>query len=353
MLSSDLKIGDRFFLSGAFDKESLAFIRQLGAEGAMVNIGGELNRNQEGTRAVSDELAYRLRTGPNWNTGDLVELRRAVEAFGLELFCIGHVPPHRFQKALLGLPGRDEEIDNWCRSLRAMGEAGIPILQYMWDVNIEAKSGLRHTRTSNVPLRGGASGKGFDYSAVKDAPVTSLGIISDDLLWGSLTYFLKAVIPVAEEAGVRMAMHPSDPQVPSLAGIARIMRSPEAFDRMLGIVTSRANAINFCQGCFAQMLDPDGVYRAIEHFASRKAIAFAHLRNVVGSRENFFETFWDDGKVDMAKAIRAYREAGFKGYVTSDHHPHVIGDTSWGHRSRAFALGYLRGLVQSSNCAMT
>jgi mannonate dehydratase len=348
-----LKIGDRFFLTGAFDKESLTFVRQLGAEGAMVNIGGELKGNSEGTRAVTDDLVHRLQSGPYWNTRDLVDLRQAIEAFGLELFCIGHVPPHRFQKVLLGLPGRDEEIDNWCKSLRAMGEAGIPILQYMWDINIEAQHGIRHTRTSaNIPLRGGALGKGFDYGLIKDAPVTALGIVSDDRLWESLTYFLKAVIPAAEMAGVRMAMHPSDPQVPSLAGIARIMRSPEAFDRLLSIVPSTANAINFCQGCFAQMLEPDDVYQAIKHFASLKAIAFVHLRNVVGNRENFFETFWDDGKIDMAKAVRLYCKAGYEGYITSDHHPHVIGDTVWGHRSRAFALGYLRGLVQSSNYAV-
>jgi mannonate dehydratase len=344
-----LKIADRFFLSGAFDKESLAFIRQMGAEGATVNIAGELKGNAEGTRAVSDELTYRLQSGPYWNTEDLVELRQAVEAFGLELFSIGHVPPHRFRKALLGLPGRDEEIDNWCKSLRAMGKVGIPILQYMWDINVRAEHGNRHTRTSaNIPIRGGASGAGFDYELVKDAPVTDLGIVPDDQLWESLTYFLKAVIPVAEEAGVRMSMHPSDPQVPSLAGIARIMRSPEAFDRMLSIVPSAANAMNFCQGCFAEMLEPDAVYQTIKHFASRQAIAFVHFRNIMGNKEKFFESFWDDGKVDMVKAVRAYREGGFKGYLTPDHHPHVIGDTAWGHRSRAFALGYMRGLVQSS-----
>jgi mannonate dehydratase len=342
-----MKIGDRFFLSGAFDKEGLAFIRQMGAEGAAINIGGEVKGNLEGTRAVSDELTYRLRSGPYWNTKDLVELRRAVEAFGLELFSIGLVPHHRFQKALLGLPGRDEEIDNWCKSLRAMGEAGIPILQYVWYLNVGAQHFNWHTSV-NIPIRGGALAEGFDYALTKDAPVTDIGIIPDDQLWESLTYFLKAVIPVAEEAGVRMAMHPADPQVPSLAGIARIMRSPEAFDRMLSIVPSAANAINFCQGCFSQMLEPEGVYQAIKHFASRQAIAFVHFRNVVGDKEKFSEAFWDDGKVDMVRAIRAYREGGFKGYLTPDHHPHVIGDTVWGHRSRGFALGYMRGLLQSS-----
>ncbi|MGE0799843.1 MAG: mannonate dehydratase [Lautropia sp.] len=342
-----MKIADRFWLKGAFDRESLAFIRQLGADGATVNIAGELKGNVEGTRAVPDALAERLRSGPYWEVDDLVELRRAVERFGLELFALGHVPPHRFRKALLGLPGRDEEIEHWCATLRAMGRAEIPILQYVWYLNDGATVVNWHTSV-DTPIRGGALGEEFDYDLVKDAPLTELGVVSDEQLWESLTYFLKAVIPVAEEAGVRMAMHPADPQVPSLAGLARIMRSPESFDRMLDIVPSPANAINFCQGCFTQMLDAEGVYEAIRHFGSRGAIAFVHFRNVVGNKEKFIEAFWDDGKVDMVRAIRAYEQAGFTGYLTPDHHPHVIGDSVWGHRSRGFALGYMRGLIQSA-----
>lgn len=339
-----MKIGDRLFLSGAFDRESLAFLRQMGADGVTINIGGELKNNLQGTRAVPEDLERRMRAGPCWNARDLEELRRTVGAYGLELFALAQVPPHLYQKALLGLPGRDEEIENWCKSLKAMGEAGIPILQYLWHLNAGAQHVNWHTLV-NVPIRGGALAESFDYALAKDAAVTELGIVPEEQLWESLSYFLKAVIPVAEAAGVRMALHPADPQVPSLAGIARIMRSPEAFDRMLDITPSASNAINFCQGCFSQMLDAEGVYRAIRHFASRKAIANVHFRNVTGTAEKFTEAFWDEGKVDMAKAIKAYREAGFDGYLTPDHHPHVIGDTVWGHRSRAFAYGYMRGLM--------
>lgn len=341
-----MRVGDRFFLKGAFDKESLAFIRQLGAEGATINIAGELKGNIEGTRAVSNELTDRLRRGPCWATADLVELRRSVEAFGLELFGLGHTPPHRFEKILLGLPGRDEEIENWCLSLRAMGEAGIPILQYGWHVNVGARHVNWHTDI-DIPIRGGAHAEGFDHAKARDAPITEMGIVSDDQLWESLTYFLRAVVPVAEAAGVRMAMHPADPQVPVLAGVARIMRSPEAFDRMLDICPSPSNAINFCQGCFTQMLPPERLYGTIDHFARRGAIAFVHFRNVTGDSNRFVEAFWDEGKADMVRAVEAYRAAGFQGFFTPDHHPHVIGDTVWGHRSRGFALGYMRGLFHS------
>ncbi|MGG5822114.1 mannonate dehydratase [Falsiroseomonas sp. HW251] len=342
-----MRIADRFFLKGAFDTESLAYIRQLGAEGATINIAGELAGNREGTRAVSDALTERLRSGPYWTAEDLIELRAAFDAQGLELFAIGHVPPHRYLRALLGLPGRDEEIEHWCRSLRAMAAAGIGILQYSWHLNAGARHVNWHTDVG-IPIRGGALAEGFDHALARDAPATEIGIVSDEQLWESLTYFLRAVLPVADEVGVRMALHPADPQVPSLAGIARIMRSPEAFDRLLDIHPGPSNAINFCQGCFAQMLEPEGVYRAIEHFAARGAIAFVHFRNVTGGCEKFVEAFWDEGKVDMVRAIRTYRDAGFDGYFTPDHHPHVVADTAWGHRSRGFALGYMRGLIQST-----
>jgi mannonate dehydratase len=343
-----VRIADRLFLQGSSDRETLAFLRQMGAEGVFVNIAGELRGNAVGTPAVPRELADRLRSGPHWTVDDLVALRRIVEGFGLELCSLAHTPPHRYQKALYGSPGRDEEIEHWCRSLDAMGRAGIPVLQYFWHANAGSAHINWHTSV-DIPIRGGALAEGFDQAAATDEPITEHGRVVDDQLWESLAYFLKGVIPAAERAGVRMAMHPADPQVPSLAGIARIMRSPEAFDRMLDIVPSDANAMVFCQGCFAQMLDAEGVHAAIERYVSRGAAAFVHFRNVgaASTRERFTESFWDEGKIDMVRAMRTYAAHGYTGFLSPDHHPHVVGDTAWGHRSRAFALGYMRGLVQS------
>lgn len=344
-----MKLAERLFLKGAFDQPTLQYLAQLGVTGVVVNIGGGLAGNSEGERAVSDALTARLRSGMHWAVADLEELRDAVAAYGLTLFGIAHTPPQRFQRAILGLPGRDEEIEVWCRSLEAMGKAGIHTLVYTWHLNRGERNVNWHTSTA-ARIRGGALAEAFDLASAVAAPVTELGIVSDDQLWSSLGYFLRAVIPAAENAGVRMAMHPADPQVPALAGIARIMRSRQAFDRLLDIVPSRSNAMTFCQGCFSQMLDADGVYEAIRHFSARDAIAYVHFRNVTrgSTAERFTESFWDDGKVDMVTAIRAYRNGGYTGYLASDHHPHVAGDTRWGHRSRGFALGYMRGLIQSA-----
>lgn len=187
----------------------------------------------------------------------------------------------------------------------------------------------------------------FDYELARDAPITEIGRITDQEMWDNLTYFLKAVIPVAEVAGVRMAVHPADPQVPVIAGIARIIRSVEAYRRVFDIVPSDASAMVFCQGCFAQMLDAEAVYEAIRYFASRNKIAYVHFRNVRGTLDKFEETYWDEGKVDMFKAVQAYKNGGFHGYMVPDHTPRGVGDSQWGHRARAFAIGYMRGLFQA------
>ena len=103
----------------------------------------------------------------------------------------------------------------------------------------------------------------------------------------------------------------------------------------------------FCLGCFAQMLDTNGVCDAIRHFGSRNRIGYVHFRNINGSREKFDEVYPDEGKLDMLKAVRSLKETGFQGYIIPDHTPHGIGDTEYGHRGRAFEIGYMKGLMQA------
>ncbi len=166
-------------------------------------------------------------------------------------------------------------------------------------------------------------------------------------MWDNLAYFLRAVIPVAEAVGVRMVVHPADPQVPSLAGIARILRSSADYDRLFDLVPSAHNAMVFCLGCFAQMLDSDGVYDAIRHFGGCGRIGYVHFRNVTGTLERFTEVYPDEGKLDMAAVMRIFDQLGYDGHVIPDHTPHGTGDSAMGHRGFAFEIGYMRGLMQA------
>ncbi len=338
-----MKLGERLTLDGTLTEENMAFLKQLGVNNLMAGVGAAAGQPEKLS------IVSKLRQGGYWEVADLVELKKLVESRGFGLFGMSHTPFSRWDKVIRGLPGRDAQIENWCTSLRNMGKAGIPMLQYNWV--IDAAAWLGNWRTTDKTVgRGGAKYVSFDYEVAKKVPITKeFGVITEDEMWANLTYFLKAVIPVAEEAGVKMVVHPADPQVPSIAGIARIIRSPEAYDRMFNIVKSNCNGMVFCLGCFSQMLGAEGVYSAIRHFGAEKKIGYVHFRTVSGTREKFDEVYPDDGKLDMLKCIQTLKEVGYKDIIIPDHTPHGAGDTEYGHRGRAYAIGYMKGLMQAAS----
>ncbi len=283
--------------------------------------------------------------------GGLIALKKWVEDSGLELCGIvihRLIDADPLDKVFLGLPGRDEQIEDFCKLLRNMGKVGIPLVHYsQWVINTGAWLGNWRT-TARTVGRGGAKYVSFDYEVAKKVPVSDFGQITDEQVWDNLTYFLKAVIPVAEESGVKMVMHPADPQVHSIAGVARIIRSVEAYDRLFEIAPSDYNCMLFCLGCFSQMLDTKGVCDAIRHFGTMGKIGHVHFRNVRGSLEKFDEVYPDEGKLDMLKALKTLNEAGYKGTISPDHGPRGTFDTD-GYIVEAFQIGYLKGLLQSAS----
>jgi mannonate dehydratase len=163
-------------------------------------------------------------------------------------------------------------------------------------------------------------------------------------MWDNYTYFVQAVVPVAEEAGVKLALHPDDPQVPSIAGVARIMRSPEALRRALSILPSECLGIKFCVGCWSQI--GADVVSEVRGFCGQNKVFLVDFRNVRGTVDHFQETFLDNGQEDMAEVMRAFVEAGYDGPIGPDHAARLIGDNARGDRYWAYAIGYMRALLQ-------
>ncbi len=294
---------------------------------------------QCGVRQVVGEMDFEAKYDdqPPWAYSSLLRVKNAYEDRGFQLAVLESRPP--LNRAKLGLAGRDQEIDTVCELVDSMGRLGIEVWCYEW---MPVMNWMRTSTT--IASRGGALVTGYDHSQMRDAPLTEYGEVSEERLWDNLAYFLERVIPVAEAAGVKLAMHPDDPPLSPIRGLGRIMRSVENFQRLLDLAPSPVNGIALCQGNFTLMTDD--LPAVIRRFGEK--IFFVHMRDVAGDVEKFEETFHDAGKTDMVACMRAYRDIGFSGVLRPDHVPTMAGDNNeeagYSAIGRLFAIGYLKGI---------
>jgi mannonate dehydratase len=282
------------------------------------------------------------------HTEDFKRMRAHVEAHGLRLASLhGSALPK--DDIVYGREGREGQMERWLTVLRAIGAAGVPSTGLTFQP-------IGHFRTESTVGRGGARYSTFDMEAYKRDPRQFAGDkrgaagfegreLSEAALWESARWFFSRVVPVAEEAGVRIALHPDDPPIPDpLGGAARIVTSIEQYDRIYNLAPSPANAMLFCQGCVAEM--GEDVYNAIAYAASAGRIVYVHFRDIVGTPYNFQEVFIDEGQNDMVKALETYRDNGFFGPFMMDHTPHMpAGFDDW--HGHAYANGYIKALIKT------
>ncbi len=292
-----------------------------------------------------------LTTDEEWSVERLTRLRTFVESFGISLDAVPlPLSSSPIEKAelpdimLARDPGRDRAIARICQMIRNAGEAGIPLLKY----NL---SFLGVVRTARVPGRGNASYASFVYDETKaHEKLTLAGLVSAETYWDRITYFLEKVVPVAEAAKVRIALHPQDPGLlPDLpySGVHSVLSSVDGLKRFVATVPSPVHGLNFCQGTITEMLThPDAqIHDVIRYFGSRGKIFNVHFRNIAGGYLNFRETFPDNGDVNLPRCLDTYREVGFDGMVMPDHVPEVAGDAG-GLKAFSFCFGYIQALLQ-------
>ena len=273
----------------------------------------------------------------------LEKIQADYKAYGLTVASVeSHpVPAERIK---LGAPGRDEEIENYIAAIQALSKAGIHLVCY----NFMAGLGWYRTRT-DLPARGGALSSEFDNEAAKQQGLTRWGEISEQQVWDNLTYFLKAVIPVAEKANVKMALHPDDPPLSPLRGIGRILTSAANYRRVMNLVPSPVNGVTFCQANFKAM--GEDLAALAREWCRQKKIFFVHFRDIEGRAEHFRETFHDNGPTDMARMLQVYHENGFEGPMRPDHAPTLAGESNanpgYAILGRMLAIGYMKGILDA------
>jgi len=304
--------------------ERLTYIKQLGADDFLMN-------------------TPKLPGDAQWEYEDLLAWRQRADAADLRLMALENVPVKFYDKIMLGLPGRDEQIAHMQTTIRNMGKAGIPILGYHWMPNSVWRT------QPPAELRGGAKGTRFNMAEHDPNQLTHGRVYTADEMWDNYVYYLEAILPVAEESGVTLALHPDDPPVESLGGIARIFHSFEGFKRAMDRFDSPNHGLDFCMGCWSEMGGHDYVIDAIKHFGGRGKIVYVHFRDVQGQVPCFNECFINEGNVDTLAVMQALKDTGFTGFMITDHVPAMVDDTPWGHRGRAYAIGYMTALLQVVN----
>jgi len=313
-------------LNSSANREALRFMAQLGIQNVVLN-----------TPPVP------VKNG-NWELVDLVGLKSGVESWGLKLTAIENTPIDMRHHLISGGPRFDEQLENMVETIKVIGNAGIPMYTMSWRYP-------RYYRTGHVDIGWGALGTAYD-AEVENWPNVMDWELSLDRAWECLETWVKEATPVAEKYGVRLGLHPVDPPMPEIGGVPSLLINFENYKRMIDIVDSPYNSILLCQGSFSQFAGADqdngeSIYDMIEYFVKRERVLYVHFRNVSGTVPKFHETFVNTGHVDMYRAMRIYAENGFDGFFMDDHVPQTIGDSAWGHRSKAYANGYIQSLIET------
>jgi mannonate dehydratase len=278
----------------------------------------------------------------NNNADWMLATRKRLEANGIELYNIGIIDLHCDPTMVLGLDGVDRKIEQYREYLNNLGRAGIHYTTYAHMANIKIQKVPGYYQTSIQTARGGAPTREFDLAVARTLPNSHEKEYREDQIWNTFTRFIRAVIPVAEKNRVRIGLHPDDPPVDTLGGVARIFRNVEGYERAFKIADSENFGVCLCIGTWAEGGKMMGIepVAAVRHFGGRRKIFKVHFRNVSSPLPKFRETFVDEGYLDMYQVMRALKEVDFQGIVIPDHVP----GGGYPAANTAYTLGYMKAL---------
>jgi mannonate dehydratase len=331
----------------------------------------------------AENVLYLRQLGMTWiSSGDITpetatidgftHMREQWEAGGFRVYNeSGRIAPNgnaviNVPEIVLNLPGRDERIEEFLSYIRFLGKAGIPYMTYGFEGNGNWRSGTATSKrgylASDCDMASPSFHGGWNGTVYK-APLSHGRVYSREEIWENYTYFIKKVVPVAEDAGVKIGIHPDDPPQPILAGVPRLFTSFEGYKRAIEIADSPNVGVCLCVGSWLEggsKMGADPV-QVIKYFGSRKKLFKIHFRNVTAPLPHFTETLMDDGYYDMYRVMEALAEINFDGLVIPDHVPELVGSAAAraqaaGSESKgpllpdpglAYSLGYLNATLKA------
>jgi len=298
-----------------------------------------------------DEMLFLKQIGLRWVHAEFGEdapyerirsTQERLERYGLKIHC-GILDTYRSLRIQLGQPGRDQDIEKFQAFLRDLGRLGI------YSAKIDFHPGNTYT-TRMIESPRGYKVREFsvdDFHQRVEKQRFERTYSADDI-WANYTYFIKAVLPVAEKSDVRLALHPDDPPIPTMNGVAKVFIHYDAIRRADEIAGhSPYWGLTFCVGTWSEGGDKMGkdVFGMIDDFGKRGKIFAVHFRNVSSPLPRFHETFQDDGYLDMHQVMKALRQANCTGSLIPDHYPGVVGDSSR-RIANAYSIAYMRSLLR-------
>ena len=292
-------------------EEFLTFAKQLGLQDVQMNL-----YNLPPDMKDTGRLEFH----------DLLKLHSRAAERGLRLIAIENVPIRFYEKIMLGQEGREQQLENMQESIRNLGRAGIPIFGYHF-----ISTGVWRTGW-DTPIRGGAISNSFKLELAKHAPLSYDRVYDEDEMWANYDWYMQRILPV-----------------PILGGVSRLFRNFANFKRALERHPSRMHGLDFCHGCWSEMRGGAGVLEAAEYFGAQGRIFYVHMRDVQGGCDDFTECYINEGNSNIFKVMLKLREVGFNGFIIDDHVPHMVNDSSYGHRGRAHATGYITAMLDAVN----
>ena len=350
-----MKLGFGFYRH-MLNEDHYRFARQCGCTHAVVHLVDYFNNGGANTatdQPLGDRHGWGFAGDPEklWPVAELSVIKADLSRHGLEWAAVENFDPAHWYDILLDGPQRAAQIAKIQTIIRNLGAVGVPVMGY--NFSIAGVAG----RIKGPFARGGAEAVGMDgplddpipngmvWNMVYDsaAPAGTVPPITHEQLWDRLERFLAEVLPVAEEAGVTLALHPDDPPLPTVRGQARLVYQPRFYQRLADLNASPRNGMEFCVGTVAEMTEGD-VYETIDTHSRAGRVAYVHLRNVRGKAPHYQEMFIDEGDVDVRRILRILKHNQFNGVIIPDHAPQMACAAPW-HSGMAFALGYLKAAL--------